>query len=49
MASVPITGELASKYGYLAVSIYSGVSLIVGSIFLMLARLSQNRTLLAVV
>ncbi|KAL4883172.1 major facilitator superfamily domain-containing protein [Aspergillus karnatakaensis] len=49
MASVPITGELAARYGYLAVSIYSGVSLVVGSFFLLLARLSQSRKLLAVV
>ncbi|KAL5341036.1 major facilitator superfamily domain-containing protein [Aspergillus crustosus] len=49
MASVPITGELAARYGYLAVSIYSGVSLIVGSLILLLARLSQSQDLWAVV
>ncbi|KEY84152.1 MFS monocarboxylate transporter, partial [Aspergillus fumigatus] len=29
MAGIPISGELAGKYGYLSLSIYSGVSLLV--------------------
>ncbi|KAL4800848.1 major facilitator superfamily domain-containing protein [Aspergillus venezuelensis] len=49
MASTPISGELAGKYGYLALSIFAGVSLIVGSVFLLLARVAQNRKVLAVV
>ncbi|KAL2870560.1 MCT family MFS transporter [Aspergillus lucknowensis] len=49
MANVPISGELVGKYGYLALSIYSGVSLLVGSLLLLLARFAQNRKLLAVV
>ncbi|KAL3460925.1 major facilitator superfamily domain-containing protein [Aspergillus heterothallicus] len=49
MASVPISGELAGSYGFLSLSIYSGVSLIVGSCLLLLARLAQDRKLLAVV
>lgn len=46
MASVPISGELAEKYGYLSLSIYSGVSLLVGGLLLVLARLAQSRRLL---
>ncbi|KAL4923176.1 MCT family MFS transporter [Aspergillus undulatus] len=49
MASTPISGELAGRYGYLALSIFSGVSLIIGGIILLLARLVQNRKVLAVV
>lgn len=49
MAGVPISGELAGKYGYLALSIYSGVSLLVGSLLLAIARLAQSRDLLAIV
>ncbi|KAL2816053.1 major facilitator superfamily domain-containing protein [Aspergillus cavernicola] len=49
MASVPISGELSGTYGYLALSIYSGVSLIVGSLLLLVARLAQSKKLLAVI
>ncbi|KAL4941999.1 hypothetical protein BDV06DRAFT_235715 [Aspergillus oleicola] len=49
MASTPISGELAGNYGYLALSIFAGVSLILGSIVLLFARLAQNRKVLAVV
>lgn len=49
MAGVPISGELAGKYGYLALSIYSGVSLLVGSLLLVIARLAQSRDLFAIV
>ncbi|KKK14093.1 hypothetical protein P175DRAFT_0428954 [Aspergillus ochraceoroseus IBT 24754] len=49
LAGVPISGQLAEQYGYLSLSIYSGVSLLVGSILLSLARLSQNRAIIAVV
>ncbi|PYH44576.1 putative MFS monocarboxylate transporter, partial [Aspergillus saccharolyticus JOP 1030-1] len=38
MAGVLISGELAEKYGYLALSIYSGVSLLVGSLLLLVAK-----------
>ncbi|RHZ65225.1 hypothetical protein CDV55_102676 [Aspergillus turcosus] len=47
MAGIPISGELAGKYGYLSLSIYSGVSLLVGTLLLVVARLMQNRDLLA--
>ncbi|KAL2810053.1 major facilitator superfamily domain-containing protein [Aspergillus granulosus] len=49
MASVPISGELAGSYGFLSLSLYSGVSLIVGSCLLLLARFAQDKRLLAVV
>ncbi|KNG80207.1 MFS monocarboxylate transporter [Aspergillus nomiae NRRL 13137] len=49
LAGVPISGELAGKYGYLALSIYSGVSLLVGSVLLAAARFVQSRDLLAIV
>lgn len=49
MASTPISGALSEKYGYLSLSIYSGVSLIVGSVFLGMARLVQSRKILAAV
>jgi len=49
MAGIPISGQLAGKYGYLALSIYSGVSLLVGAVLLVIARLVQNRSLSAIV
>lgn len=49
MAGIPIGGQLAGKYGYLALSIYSGVSLLVGAVLLVIARLAQNRSLFAIV
>ncbi|KAJ6153694.1 hypothetical protein N7470_006653 [Penicillium chermesinum] len=49
MANVPVSGALAEKYGYLALSLYSGVPLLVGGILLIFARLVQDRRLLAVV
>ncbi|KAE8151421.1 major facilitator superfamily domain-containing protein [Aspergillus avenaceus] len=49
MAGIPISGELAGKYGYLALSIYSGVSLLVGGVLLVGARIAQDKALLAVV
>ncbi|RHZ43330.1 putative MFS monocarboxylate transporter [Aspergillus thermomutatus] len=47
MSGIPISGELAGKYGYLSLSIYSGVSLLAGTLLLAVARLMQNRDLLA--
>ncbi|KAJ5208060.1 hypothetical protein N7449_002439 [Penicillium cf. viridicatum] len=49
MANVPISGALVEKYGYLSLSIYSGVSLLLGGLLLIAARLVQNRELRAVV
>ncbi|CAI7579165.1 unnamed protein product [Penicillium bialowiezense] len=49
MANVPISGALVEKFGYLPLSIFSGVSLLVGGALLTVARLVQNRELRAVV
>ncbi|KAJ5345638.1 hypothetical protein N7452_003642 [Penicillium brevicompactum] len=49
MANVPISGALVEKYGYLSLSIFSGVSLLVGGVLLIAARLVQNRNLRAIV
>ena len=49
MANVPISGALAEKYGYLSLSLFSGVSLILGGLLLILSRLAQNRDIFAIV
>ncbi|QKX60182.1 uncharacterized protein TRUGW13939_07325 [Talaromyces rugulosus] len=49
LAGTPVSGALIDRYGYLSVSIYSGVSLLAGSSVLAMARLAQNRKLFAVV
>lgn len=49
MANVPISGALVEKFGYLSLSIYSGVSLLLGGLLLIAARLVQNRELRAIV
>lgn len=49
MANVPISGALVEKYGYTSLSIFSGVSLLLGGMLLSAARLAQNRKLTAVV
>ncbi|KAH8702473.1 MFS monocarboxylate transporter [Talaromyces proteolyticus] len=49
LAGTPISGQLAGKYGYLSLSIYSGVSFLLGGVFLAAARMAQDRKLLAVV
>lgn len=49
MANVPISGALAQKYGYLSLSLYTGIPLLLGGSLLILARLVQDRRLLAVV
>ncbi|CAG8180195.1 unnamed protein product [Penicillium olsonii] len=49
MANVPISGALVEKYGYLSLSIFSGVSLLVGGVLLIAARLVQSRELRAIV
>jgi hypothetical protein len=49
MAGVPISGALAAKYGYLSLSLYSGVSLILGGVLLIAARLAQSRQLRAII
>jgi hypothetical protein len=49
MANVPISGALAEKYGYLSLSIFSGVTVLVGGSIMVAARLVQNREWRAVV
>ncbi|KAJ5624775.1 hypothetical protein N7510_001084 [Penicillium lagena] len=49
MAGVPISGALAGKYSYLSLSLYSGVSLILGGVLLIASRLAQNRRLRAII
>jgi hypothetical protein len=46
MASVPISGELIGSYGYLALSLYSGVSMLIGS-FLLISIYTASVTLSA--
>lgn len=49
MANVPISGHLAAKYGYLALSIFSGASLASGGLLLLAARLTLDRRIRAAV
>ncbi|KAJ5894611.1 hypothetical protein N7495_006302, partial [Penicillium taxi] len=49
MANVPISGVLVEKFGYLSLSLFSGVSLILGGIFLIAARLVQDKHFFAVI
>ncbi|KAJ5116716.1 hypothetical protein N7456_001064 [Penicillium angulare] len=49
MANVPISGALAGKYGYLSLSLFSGISLLLGGVLLIMARLVQSRELFAIV
>lgn len=49
MANVPISGALAEKYGYLALSIYSGVTVLIGGALLVMARMMQDRQMRAIV
>jgi hypothetical protein len=49
MANVPISGALVEKYGYLALSIFSGVTVLAGGILLLAARILQERRVKAVV
>ncbi|KAF2138397.1 uncharacterized protein K452DRAFT_361443 [Aplosporella prunicola CBS 121167] len=43
----PISGQLAGSYGYLALSLYSGATLIAGSLLIIWARLRLERNLFA--
>jgi hypothetical protein len=49
IANVPISGALAEKYGYLSLSIFSGITVLAGGMLLIAARLIQNREWRAVV
>ncbi|KFY16654.1 hypothetical protein V492_01182 [Pseudogymnoascus sp. VKM F-4246] len=43
----PISGQLVGSYGYLALSMFSGASLVVGSILIFWARLRLNKNIIA--
>ncbi|OBT92342.1 hypothetical protein VE01_09385 [Pseudogymnoascus verrucosus] len=43
----PISGKLVGSYGYLSLSIFTGISLVVGSILIFWARLRLNRNIFA--
>lgn len=49
MANVPISGALVEKYGYLSLSVFSGVTVLAGGVTLVVARLVQNSGWRAVV
>jgi hypothetical protein len=49
MANVPISGALAEKYGYLALSMFSGVTVLVGGALLVAARMVQDGRVRAIV
>jgi hypothetical protein len=49
MANVPISGALAEKYGYLALSIFAGITVLVGGVLLVAARITQDRRLHAII
>jgi hypothetical protein len=49
MANVPISGALAEKYGYLALSLFSGITVLVGGVLLVAARIMQDRRLHATI
>ncbi|KNG81132.1 hypothetical protein ANOM_011535 [Aspergillus nomiae NRRL 13137] len=43
----PISGQLVESYGYLALSMYAGASLVVGSILIFVARFKMERRVFA--
>lgn len=43
LIGTPIAGELATKYGYIALAEYGGASLLVGSFFVLASKLKQNK------
>jgi hypothetical protein len=49
MANVPISGALGEKYGYLALSIFSGVTVLIGGALLVAARILQDKRLKVVI
>ncbi|KAJ5770930.1 uncharacterized protein N7511_002981 [Penicillium nucicola] len=49
MANVPISGVLSEKYGYLSLSLFSGISLLLGGLLLIAARMAQSKQLRAIV
>jgi len=49
MANVPISGALAEKYGYLALSIFAGVTVLAGGALLVVARVMQDKRMRVIV
>ncbi|KAJ5767730.1 hypothetical protein N7533_000313 [Penicillium manginii] len=49
MANIPISGELVSKHGWLSIAMFSGSTLLLGAALLILARLSLNPRIFAIV
>ncbi|KAK3681051.1 putative MFS monocarboxylate transporter [Podospora appendiculata] len=49
LVGTPIGGSLVTKYGYLALSMFSGATLLAGSLLIIFARLMLNRTPWAVI
>jgi hypothetical protein len=47
LIGIPINGQLLSEYGYLALSFFSGASILLGMIVAMVARLKIDRRLLS--
>lgn len=43
----PISGQLVGSYGYLALSIYAGICLVVGALLVFWARLLLNKDILS--
>ncbi|OJJ76878.1 hypothetical protein ASPBRDRAFT_49895 [Aspergillus brasiliensis CBS 101740] len=43
----PISGQLVGSYGYLALSMYAGASLVVGGLLIFVARFKVDRTIFA--
>jgi predicted MFS family arabinose efflux permease len=49
LIGTPIAGELATKYGYIALAEYGGASLVVGSFFVLASKLKQNKNFFAAI
>jgi MFS family permease len=49
LIGTPIAGELATKYGYIALAEYGGASLVLGSFFVLASKLKQNKNPLAAI
>lgn len=49
LAGIPVGGQLSEKYGYQALSMYAGTSLILGGVLLAAARFKQQRSLWSVI
>lgn len=49
LCGAPVSGQLLGRYGYLAISMFSGATLVAGSALIACARFVQDRRLFAVV